>query len=282
MQNAKQLLAKWHTDPLTGFEYRYIISQSERLVNHYHDYYEVFLVADGCVFHTVNGVKTLLERGDLLFIRANDTHLLSYNQNNAFCIANLAFNADICEKLFSFIEGGCDTDTLLSVESPPSVKLSSAETDKLLYTLQSINAASYTDSSEKILKMKSVLFSVFSKYFSRFSIKENGFSLWFEYLCDELKKPVVFQKLRPDMTAICGKSKEHISRTFKTNLGITPSEYLNDIRLNYAANLLKNTNLSILNISMESGFENLSWFYKKFNEKFGVTPKQFRIPNKTM
>lgn len=276
MQNTKQLLAKWHIDPITGFEYRYIISQSERLVNHFHDYYEIFLVADGTVYHTVNGVKTLLEKGDLLFIRASDTHILSYNNNIAFRIANLAFTAEICEKLFSYLDDACDINTLLTVKQPPSVKLALSESDKLLYTLQSINTASYTDSSEKILKMKSVLFSVFSRYFSRYSIKENGFSLWFEYLCEELKKPVIFQKSKPDMSLICGKSKEHISRTFKANLGITPSEYLNDIRLNYSANLLKNTNLSVLDISLESGFENLSWFYRKFNEKFGVTPKEFR------
>lgn len=113
MKMVKQLLAKWHTDPETGFLYRYIISQSERLVNHYHDYYEVFLVTDGSVYHTVNGVKTLLEKGDLLFIRPDDIHLLDYNNNKAFCIANLAFTADICDKLFSYIEGGCDTKKIV-------------------------------------------------------------------------------------------------------------------------------------------------------------------------
>jgi len=276
MEMVKQLLAKWHTDPLTGFLYRYIVSQSERLVNHFHDYYEVFLVSDGTVYHTVNDKKTLLGKGDLVFIRAEDTHVLSYNEGNSFCIANLAFTAEICRKLFDYLEDACDVHKLLSSAQPPNVKLSLAETDKLLYTLQSINTASYTDPSEKILKMKSVLFNIFSKYFSRYSVRENGFALWFDYLCDELKKPVVFQKSKLDMCAICGKSKEHISRTFKTNLGMTPSGFLNEIRLNYAANLLVNTNLSVLDVSLESGFDNLSWFYKKFNEKFGVTPKDFR------
>ena len=280
MQEPKLLLAKWHTDPQTGFLYRYIISQSERLVNHFHDYYEVFLVSDGCVYHTVNGIKTLLKRGDLLFIRAEDIHLMSYCNNSSFSIANLAFTSDICKSLFSYLDGGIEISKLLESESPPNVKLQDNETEKLLYTLQSINTASYTDPSEKILKMKSVLFKIFSDYFSKYTVKENSYTLWFEYLCEQLNKPSVFQKRTIDLSSMCGKTQEHISRCFKKNLGLTPSEYINEIRLNYAANLLKNTNISVLEISMECGFENLSWFYRKFKEKFGVTPKEFRTPNK--
>ena len=276
MDNVKQLLAKWHTDASTGFLYRYIISSTERLVCHYHDYYEVFLIADGRVYHTVNGERTLLEKGDLVFIRPNDTHVLSYYKEESFSMANLAFTSKICDSLFSYLDGGCSTELLKSSPLPPGVRLSGKETEGLIYTLQSINTASYTDSSEKILKMKSVLFDVFARYFSKYSVRENGFSAWFEYLCEELKKPSVFRETRPDMCAICGKSKEHISRVFRRNLGVTPSEYLCEIRLNYAANLLKNTNLSILEVSLESGFDNLSWFYRKFNEKFVISPRGFR------
>ncbi|MBR5307810.1 MAG: AraC family transcriptional regulator [Clostridia bacterium] len=276
MNNAKQLLAKWHTDASTGFLYRYIISSTERLVCHYHDYYEVFLIADGKVYHNVNGEKILLEKGDLLFIRPDDTHVLSYYREESFSIANLAFTSEICDSLFAYLDGGCNVGLLKSSPLPPCVRLPLKETERLIYTLQSINTASYTDSAEKILKMKSVLFDVFSKYFSKYTVSESGFSAWFEYLCEELKKPSVFRESKPDMCAICGKSKEHISRVFKRNLGITPSEYLCEIRLNYAANLLKNTNLSILEVSLEAGFDNLSWFYRRFNERFGVAPRGFR------
>lgn len=277
MQQCKKLLAQWHTDPQTGFEYRYVISQTERLILHSHDYYELFLVTDGKVIHTVNGVTSVLKAGDLVFIRPSDEHIYSYDGTNNFCFANLSFITDIAEKMFSFLDGGYNVKTLLESELPPTVSLTTFEMQKVLYSLQSINTASYADTSEKILKMKFVLFSIFAKYFSRYTINEKGYSVWFEYLCDELKKPINFQKHKPNMTAICGKSKEHISRSFKKNLGMTPSEYLTDIRLNYAANLLKNTDISVIEISLEAGFENLSWFYKKFAQKFGTTPKKFRI-----
>lgn len=276
MQQPKKLLAKWHTDTETGFLYRYVVSQTERFVNHCHDYYEVFLITDGTVIHTVNGVTSKLKAGDLVFIRPNDTHVYAYDGINNFSFANLAFTAQIAKRLFSYLDGGCNTELLLHCELPPAVRLTSVESEKLFYTMQSINTASYTDNEEKILKMKSVLFGIFSKYFSKYSVYENSYSAWFDYLCEQLKKPTVFQKQHPNMSAICGKSKEHISRSFRKHLGMTPSDYLNDIRLNYAANLLINTDISVLEISLEAGFENLSWFYRKFNEKYGVTPKKFR------
>ncbi|SHH72406.1 helix-turn-helix domain-containing protein, partial [Clostridium grantii] len=50
----------------------------------------------------------------------------------------------------------------------------------------------------------------------------------------------------------------------------------------YAKNLLTNTNMSILDISMESGFENLSHFYHLFKKNFQVTPAKFRKINNSM
>lgn len=273
---AKKHLAQWHTDTDTGFRYRYVVSQNERFVTHTHDYYEVFLVIDGSVIHTVNGITSTLKRGNLTFIRPDDIHGYAYDGINNFCFANLAFNAKIASSLFEYLEGGCDTEILKKCEMPPTVNLTLTEADKLIYTMQTINTAAYSSTSEKILKMKSVLFEIFSKYFSKYSHSDNKGLVWFDYLCEELKKPKSFQKQHPDMCSICGKTKEHIARTFKKQLGITASEYLNEVRLNFAANLLKNTDMSVLEISLESGFENLSWFYRKFNDRFGVTPKQFR------
>ena len=245
-------------------------------MTHKHDYYEVFLIIDGCVIHTVNGTTYTLKRGNLTFIRPDDIHGYAYDGVNNFCFVNLAFNSKIAYSLFNYLSDACDTDILQNCTTPPSVQLTQTEADKLIYTMQTINTATYSDTSEKILKMKSVLFEIFSKYFTKYTREENRGPVWFEFLCEELKKPKYFQKQQLDMCSICGKTKEHIARTFKKHLGITSSEYLNEIRLNFAANLLKNTDMSVLEISLESGFDNLSWFYRKFNNRYGLTPKQFR------
>ena len=50
----------------------------------------------------------------------------------------------------------------------------------------------------------------------------------------------------------------------------------NELRLGYAANLLLSSNLSATDICYECGFCNLSWFYNAFEEKFEMSPIEYR------
>lgn len=66
----------------------------------------------------------------------------------------------------------------------------------------------------------------------------------------------------------------------KKYYGVTVTEFINDLRLNYAANMLKNSNMSILDICYDCGFDNTSYFHRKFKEKYDVTPLKFRNLNR--
>lgn len=57
---------------------------------------------------------------------------------------------------------------------------------------------------------------------------------------------------------------------------ISPNEFIKLCRLEKAADLLKNTSLSILEIISMIGINSRSYFYKEFIKKFGCTPKDFR------
>lgn len=57
---------------------------------------------------------------------------------------------------------------------------------------------------------------------------------------------------------------------------VSPNEFIKLCRLDKAADLLKNTNLSILEIISIIGISSRSYFYKEFIKKFGCTPKDFR------
>ncbi len=71
-------------------------------------------------------------------------------------------------------------------------------------------------------------------------------------------------------------SPEHLCRTVRKELGCTPTQYVNELRLTYAANLLLHTDQPILEISHTVGLKNLSYFYRIFKRRFGVTPARFR------
>ena len=67
-----------------------------------------------------------------------------------------------------------------------------------------------------------------------------------------------------------------VCRFFKSSTGLTIFEYLNKIKINYSCQLLLNTDLNILDISYDCGFNNLSHFNKQFKKFIGATPTEFR------
>lgn len=68
----------------------------------------------------------------------------------------------------------------------------------------------------------------------------------------------------------------YVSRYFKRFVGISFHTYVNIYRLNHAAHLLKNTNLSVLQCALESGYSSLRTFNRNFISRFGQTPSDFR------
>ena len=67
-----------------------------------------------------------------------------------------------------------------------------------------------------------------------------------------------------------------VCRFFKNTTGLTIFEYLNKIKIDYSCQLLLNTDLNILDISYDCGFNNLSHFNKQFKRFTGNTPTQYR------
>lgn len=67
-----------------------------------------------------------------------------------------------------------------------------------------------------------------------------------------------------------------VCRFFKSSTGLTVFEYLNKIKIEYSCQLLLNTDLNIVDISYDCGFNNLSHFNKQFRKFIGKTPSEFR------
>ena len=74
-------------------------------------------------------------------------------------------------------------------------------------------------------------------------------------------------------------NEKYLGRLFKKETGVSVHEYINDTRLNRAAHILKNSTDSILSISIECGFANISHFNRSFKKKYGITPSQYRTQN---
>ncbi len=71
-------------------------------------------------------------------------------------------------------------------------------------------------------------------------------------------------------------SNASFSRYFKHHTRKTFSDYVTEIRISHACKLLMKDNQNISQISFDSGFENLSNFYKHFRKITGIIPKEYR------
>lgn len=68
----------------------------------------------------------------------------------------------------------------------------------------------------------------------------------------------------------------YFSTLFKQSTGSSFKEYLNMVRIEESKRLLANTDYSIIDISLATGFEDQSYFSKVFKKYTGLTPKQYR------
>lgn len=92
------------------------------------------------------------------------------------------------------------------------------------------------------------------------------------YLSEYYANPITVMAL----ANIFNVSYRHLARIFKQVTGITIIEKLNDIRINVAKELLKNTTKTIREIATDVGFENEYYFSSTFSRYSFTTPSEFR------
>ncbi len=79
-----------------------------------------------------------------------------------------------------------------------------------------------------------------------------------------------------ELAAIFGKSTRHLERTFKSVTGETPKSFYLGLRLEQARDLLAETDMSMLDVAIATGFNSRGSFTKSFRRRFSNCPTRFR------
>ncbi len=106
----------------------------------------------------------------------------------------------------------------------------------------------------------------------RFTTSSKRIAMIHEYLMNNYKEEIDLEKL----AELVSLAKGSLCRLFKAEMGCTIFEYLNKIKVDYACNLLMDEDHSVVDVSFDSGFNNLSHFNKQFKKQTKLTPSQYR------
>ena len=82
-----------------------------------------------------------------------------------------------------------------------------------------------------------------------------------------------------DLANSVNMSRRHLERRFRQEMKIGVQEFVRDMRLRMAHDLLMNTGQTVTEIAYECGFKHHTYFTALFKKKFGFSPKEFREQN---
>lgn len=242
------------------------------LMPHCHDFYEITLVEEGNSIHCINDRIVPISRAQLTFIRPADRHCyMSYKSEN-YTMFNIRISEDDYLKIKDFLNG--QTASLEEPELPVSIRLSEPKLTAIAAKLRAIN--DMPTSEKRGAEVKTVICEIFMELLGADPHKQ-PMPEWFSKILEELTHDFTSETDLSALSKRYGVSREHMCRSFRKYLNVTPSQYINALRLCEAARLLSGTDQEIIEISNEVGFNNLGYFYRLFSDYFKVSPREYRL-----
>lgn len=251
---------------------------------HWHEEIELIIIKKGEGKISVDLTEYAVAAGDIVFVPSGKLHAIEQNDGKTMEYENIIFKAsllrsegeELCQRRFiepilsgeiptpTHIHGGLDCRRELVSLIAQMDKLSDKrpfgyqlavkgclfQVMYLLLTEGGEKNGNNKANKKSLEKLKIILSYIEKNYQSRITVEE--------------------------ISACCYYSKSYFMRFFKETMGISFVEYLNNYRLDIAAKKLRESDDNILNIAIDCGFENLSYFNRKFKEKYGIAPGRYR------
>ncbi|MEM1400490.1 MAG: helix-turn-helix transcriptional regulator, partial [Pseudomonadota bacterium] len=209
------------------------------------------------------------------FMRPSDVHAFCADRKVGCQIINVMFRMETADHLatrYSETIGGrfFDADTAL----PELHTLGPARFARAVAVAEQLQTA-----ERSLARIEEFLLVLMNRVAHASSGVNASTPQWFAEACSAALSPEIFRRGAPGLVEAAGRSHEHVCRTCKAVTGFTPSEYVNRIRIEHAAQLLRSTEVSVEDIIDGCGFENVSYFYRLFRRQIGVTPRAYRLAN---
>lgn len=242
---------------------------------HTHTHWELLVILKGKLRHTINGHAEITEKGYAYLVRPSDSHKLVYaSEDREVEYINFTITNEAISAIFALYD---DTFDFSNEAIPFSFQLSPAITDEIMQ-----QALSTQSESQRLYEQSSLLLihQLITIFLSQKLNINDAYPMWLNEFLNYLRKPKCFKMNVEQLAAHTSYSYSHLSRLFKQFLGKTLIEYINETKITYAKRLLRTTTKSVLDISLDLGFNSVSSLNHKFKDATSLTPLQYRKKHK--
>ena len=230
----------------------YINRNGYNVSPHWHEHLELFYFLEGEGQYTCNGSTFSVKAGDLVVVNSTQIHALTVSSSPIVYGCVLFYPSFFWDISF---DHSILIQNLISNDSYVQNQLKEI-------------LAEYSKKSFGYDKMLKGLGSSLLCYLMRkYPAKQGRFHtpatsqlqkehLLFDYIAKHYREKLT----TADLADFCHINESYFCRFFKKHFGRTPTEYLNEYRIEKAIELLRNTSKSITEIAIETGFEDISYF----------------------
>lgn len=256
---------------------------------HSHNYVEMVYMVLGETHHILNDTDEItLKAGELLFLNQNTTQEIMPAGENDIAVNFILLPEFFDEALNMIPEGDLLRDFLISVLSPDSSFLTYLHfptsdilpvqnlMENMIYTLL------YQESETVINTINRTTMGLLLQTLSVYAglVNQGTPSQYEQNLLLTVLKYIDDHYKHGTLETIAKQTKQpayYISRLLKKHTGKNFKEQLLARRLQQAAYLLSHTTLTIEDIYTYIGYDNSSYFYRKFKEAYGLSPRDYRL-----
>lgn len=233
---------------------------------HSHDnYIEVFIVNKGEIISKTKNDEILMRAGDAGIILPHEPHMQYAANSTPIELTNITCSIETASDLLNNIG-----EKKLSDLQTSNVTLTTTQ----FKTIRRLTQQLLLDNENENSLIATLLIYMFGLFKPQESAPEAP--EWLSAFVEKLKN-IDYKTTRiGDLYRLSGYSQSVLSTKFKQYYGISIVQFVNQEKLKYSCSLLKKTDMTILDISNELGFSNLSHFNHLFKKTYGISPMQYR------
>lgn len=234
-------------------------SYSDEVASHHHDHHQLVLPVDGELCLSVNQVEGAVTASQAGIIPAGADHGFYSPSANRFLVADVP--ADIAPMLERL---------------PAFVQLDLALSHYIAFLCQQMQRSDNQDSTETEHQMLHLLLQLLQQRFAMPVKQDRRIDVARTYLEQQLHRPITLSQL----ATVSSLSVRQLTSLFQQHLGRSPQQYLLELRMHKARQLLESSDLQVQLVAEQIGYTNLAAFSDRFRRYYGKSPRHFRQHNK--